>query len=134
VTPAVRSSSPLESLSVLIVEDDREWRDAAQVLLADAGAEVRVAESAAAARQTLATFRPDLLVSDIAMPDEDGYALMQSLRSDGATFPAVALTALARREDAERARQAGFQVHMAKPVDPVRLVDTLATLARAAHR
>ena len=93
-----------------------------------------MAESAEAARQTLATFHPDLLVSDIAMPEEDGYTLMQSLRRAGATFPAVALTALARREDAERARQAGFQVHMAKPVDPVRLVDTLATLARAAHR
>jgi signal transduction histidine kinase len=131
---AIEGSTPLDSLSVLIVEDDREWRDAAQVLLADAGANVRVADSAAAARQALATFQPDLLVSDIAMPEEDGYALMQSLRRAGATFPAVALTALARREDAERARQAGFQVHMAKPVDPVRLVDTLATLARAAHR
>ena len=134
VASADGASTPLDSLGVLLVEDDREWRDAAQVLLAQAGADVRVAESAAEARQTLATFHPDLLVSDIAMPVEDGYALMQSLRQAGATFPAVALTALARREDAERARQAGFQVHMAKPVDPVRLVDTLATLARAAHR
>ena len=67
------------------------------------------------------------------MPDEDGYALVRSLRLAGATVPAVALTALARREDAERARQAGFQVHMAKPVDPVRLVEMLATLTGAAH-
>jgi DNA-binding response OmpR family regulator len=95
---------------VLIVEDDREWRDAAQVLLTDAGAYVRVAESAAAARQVLATFQPDLFVSTSPCRPEDGYSLMQSLRRAGATFPAIALTALARREDAERARQAGFQV------------------------
>jgi CheY-like chemotaxis protein len=124
------SPKPLSSLSILLVEDDREWRDAAQVLLSDAGATVRVADSAQEARRALATLQPDVLVSDIAMPDEDGYALMSSLRQAGATFPAIALTALARREDAERSRLAGFQIHMPKPVDPRRLVDTLATLAR----
>ena len=128
--PPATPAKPLASISILLVENDREWRDAAQVLLSDAGATVRVAESAPEARRAVATFAPDVLVSDIAMPDEDGYALMQSLRQGGATFPAVALTALARREDAERSRLAGFQVHMPKPVDPMRLVDTLATLAR----
>ena len=85
------------------------------------------------ARRILVTFKPDVLISDIAMPDEDGYALMRSLRQAGEDVPAVALTAFARREDAERARQAGFQVHMAKPVDPVRLVEMLAVLSGAAH-
>ena len=123
----------LHSRRVLLVDDDREWREAAQVLLADAGAIVRTAGSAAEARRLLAGFTPDVVVSDIAMPEEDGYALMRSLRLAGANIPAVALTALARREDAERARQAGFQVHMTKPVDPVRLVEMLAALTGAAH-
>jgi signal transduction histidine kinase/ActR/RegA family two-component response regulator len=130
---ATAGSMLLHSRRILLVDDDREWREAAEVLLGDAGATVRAAASAAEARRVLASFSPDVVVSDIAMPDEDGYALVRSLRLAGATVPAVALTALARREDAERARQAGFQVHMTKPVDPVRLVRMLAALTGVAH-
>jgi CheY-like chemotaxis protein len=62
------------------------------------------------------------------MPEENGYSLIESLRTAGITTPAIALTAYARREDAEQARSAGFQVHLPKPVDAVRLIDAVATL------
>jgi signal transduction histidine kinase len=120
---------PLGGVRVLLVEDDVEWGRAAVTLLTDAGADVKLAISAAAARDLLSGFEPDVLVSDIAMPHEDGYALMQSLRESGTKMPAIALTAFARREDAQRARDAGFDIHMAKPVDPERLVHTIRSLA-----
>jgi CheY-like chemotaxis protein len=122
-------SCPLSGVRVLMVEDDPEWGYAALTLLTEAGAEVRVAATAAQGREMLPAFRPTVLVSDIAMPSEDGYSLMQSLRAAGAALPAIALTAFARREDAQRAREAGFDIHMAKPVDPERLVRTIAALA-----
>jgi CheY-like chemotaxis protein len=71
---------------------------------------------------------PDVLISDIRMPEEDGYSLMQSLRSAGVVTPAIALTAYARIEDADQARAAGFQIHLPKPVDAIRLVDAVAKL------
>ena len=84
--------------------------------------------SAGDARREMQSDPPDLLISDIKMPDEDGYALMRSLRSAGISTPAIALTAFARREDADEARAAGFQVHLAKPVDSRLLVDAAAQL------
>jgi CheY-like chemotaxis protein len=71
---------------------------------------------------------PDVLISDIRMPEEDGYSLMRSLRGAGIDTPAIALTAYARREDADAAREAGFQVHLPKPVDAGRLIEAVATL------
>jgi CheY-like chemotaxis protein len=71
---------------------------------------------------------PDVLISDIRMPEEDGYSLMQSLRSAGVSTPAIALTAYARIEDADQARAAGFQIHLPKPVDAAGLVDAVARL------
>ena len=76
--------------------------------------------------------RPDVLISDIRMPEENGYALMQSLRAAGIETPAIALTAYARREDALEAQAAGFQIHLPKPVDPGRLIDVVARLASRA--
>jgi CheY-like chemotaxis protein len=73
-------------------------------------------------------FKPDVLVVDILMPKEDGYRLMESLRGAAVRVPAIALTAFARREDAERARAAGYQVHMTKPADAERLVASVAAL------
>jgi CheY-like chemotaxis protein len=70
-----------------------------------------------------------VLISDIAMPDEDGYSLIRSLRAAGVRVPAIALTAYARHEDAIEAISAGFQIHLAKPVTPARLVGTVAELA-----
>ena len=73
---------------------------------------------------------PDVLISDIRMAEEDGYSLVRSLRAAGIATPAIALTAFARHEDADEARAAGFQIHLSKPVDAVRLVDAVATLLR----
>src|SRR5262249_12681331 len=92
-----------------------------------------LADSAVAAFAALDRELPDAMVCDIAMPGTDGYALMQQLRARapeaGGAIPAVAVTAYASREDSARAHAAGFQVHLAKPVDPVRLVNALAALA-----
>jgi CheY-like chemotaxis protein len=126
------SESPLPSLRgvrVLCVDDDPDSREVARAVLLNAGAQVHTAAGADEARRHLRTWRPHVLIFDIAMPQEDGYALMRSLRATAVTLPAIALTAFARREDAERARQAGFQVHMTKPVDAERLVRTVALLA-----
>ena len=104
-----------------------------QLLLASCGAEVRVAASAAQAFEILDRWRPDVLVSDIAMPGEDGYALIQQLRrrslEDGGGLPAIALTAYAGEGDRARILSAGFQRHMVKPADPVELTAAVAALA-----
>lgn len=116
---------------MLLVDDDAETREMVSVVMQQAGANVTLATSADEARAEIARCAPDVLIADIAMPIEDGYTLVQSLRASGVRTPAVALTAFARREDAERARSAGFQVHMPKPVDPGRLVTVVASLAEA---
>ncbi len=114
---------------VLLVDDDSESREMAEAVLEEAGADVRTARSADDARAVLEAWTPDILISDIAMPREDGYQLLRSLRADGNAVPAIALTSYARREDAELARAAGFQVHMPKPIDPQRLITVAAALA-----
>jgi CheY-like chemotaxis protein len=73
---------------------------------------------------------PDVLISDIRMPEEDGYSLIRSLRGAGIGTPAIALTAYARHEDADEARAAGFQMHLAKPIDATQLVDAVATVVK----
>jgi CheY-like chemotaxis protein len=93
---------------------------------------VITAESAEAGRQVMAGDRPDILVADIGMPGEDGYSLIRSIRAlprdRGGSIPAAAVTALARAEDRRRALLAGFQTHVAKPVDVVELVAVVASL------
>ncbi|MGI9108391.1 MAG: response regulator [Pyrinomonadaceae bacterium] len=134
VLPA-EQSTVLEGLRILIVDDEADTRELVQELLARYGAEVRASESAAAALRTLAAWHPDLLVSDIGMPDEDGYALIKQVRSLDAEqhgqIPAVALTAYAGIEAHRRALAAGFQMHLAKPIEPKELI---ATVVRAAGR
>ena len=127
-TAATETPASLTGLHVLCVDDDFESREVVRAVLQQAGADVRTAENAAAARKEMSTQAPDILIVDIAMPFEDGYRFMQSLRAASVRLPAVALTAFARREDAERARAAGFQVHMTKPVDGERLISTVAAL------
>ena len=100
------------------------------MLLEQAGADVETAASADEARRCLRSAAADVLISDIAMDEENGYALMQSLRTDGFTQPAIALTAYARREDAEKAQAAGFDVHLPKPVDPEVLISVLVALCK----
>lgn len=122
----------LKGVNVLIVEDEPDSREVLRHLLVSSGAEVSIATSAAEAITLLETVRPDVLVSDIGLPDEDGYALIRKVRmlGDGVgNVRAVALTAFARAEDRTQAMLAGFQMHMAKPVDARELVVTVATLA-----
>ena len=101
-------------------------------MLALGGVQVRAVESGAAAMKVFEEFSPELLVCDIAMPDEDGYALLGRIRalghSHGGDVPALALTALASEDDHRRALEAGFQLHLAKPIDFDRLVAALANL------
>lgn len=123
----------LASLRVLLVEDESTAREAARRLLEDTGARVQAVESAAAAREAYSLVRPDIIISDIGMPGEDGYALMQQIRSlevkhGISRVPALALTAFARAEDRERAMEAGYDAHLPKPVDPEHLLQQIAHL------
>ncbi len=124
----------IEGVRVLVVEDDPGTREALTEMLALSGAEVRSAESAGKAIEMFEEFRPGLIVCDIAMPEEDGYSLLSRIRalgpSRGGDVPALALTALAGAEDRRRALAAGFQMHIAKPVDINRLVVAAAQLVR----
>jgi signal transduction histidine kinase len=123
----------LEGVTVLYVDDEPDARELARRVLSAQGARVVTADSAAVGRQLMNDEQPDVLVADIGMPDEDGYALIHSVRSlpsdRGGTVPAAAVTALARAEDRRRALLAGFQTHVAKPVDIVELVAVVASLA-----
>lgn len=120
----------LAAARVLVVEDDEDARELVRVTLEEAGASVETVATASDARREIQAGLPDVLVSDIRMPEEDGYALIRSLREAGVATPAIALTAYARREDADEARAAGFQIHLPKPVDAERLVDAVASLLR----
>lgn len=134
-TPAKRVT--LSGLSVVVVDDEADARALLRRVLEDAGAKVLSASSAAEAMEVLQTQESDVLISDIGMPHEDGYELLRKLRSSqGAKarrIPAVALTAFARPEDRKRAMLSGFQIHMAKPVDPAELTAVVANLAGEAH-
>jgi signal transduction histidine kinase/ActR/RegA family two-component response regulator len=129
---------PLAGLRVLAVDDEPDARDLLSLVLAQGGAEVRAAGSAEEALATLEGWRPDVVVSDIAMPGEDGYGLIRRLRArapeEGGRIPAVALTAYARAEDRARALAAGFQVHAPKPIDPEELVTVVRALAAWSRR
>jgi PAS domain S-box-containing protein len=124
----------LDGIRILVVDDEPDANQAIGELLASRGAEVRVADSAPQAREILTVWRPDVMVSDIGMPGEDGYGLIRKIRQtdgDVARTPAVALTAYASREDKIRVLTAGFHAHVPKPVDPAELVTVLANVARA---
>jgi CheY-like chemotaxis protein len=122
----------LDGVRVLVVDDEEDARDLVSRVLQQDGAQVRSASSAAEALGAIDELRPDVLVSDIAMPGEDGYELIRKLRlrdsSHGGRLPAIALTAFARNEDRERALRAGYQTHLAKPVEPTRLSAAVAEL------
>jgi signal transduction histidine kinase/CheY-like chemotaxis protein len=132
--PAVAVTT-LEGVSVLVVDDDDETRDVIAARLADHRAHVLTAASSAAAIAVLDRERVDVLVTDVAMPDEDGYSLLRKVRAsksgDVASLPAVALTALARAEDRQRALDAGFQLHLPKPIDTTTLVAAISSIGRA---
>jgi signal transduction histidine kinase/CheY-like chemotaxis protein len=122
----------LEGLRVLLVDDEPEARQIIGTVIKRMGAEVKTCESASEALETLVEWRPDVLMSDIAMPDEDGYSLIGKVRSlprdKGGATPAAALTAYARDEDRRRALDAGYQMHIAKPVTSTQLVTLISRL------
>ena len=140
-TASVPANGPqypaLDGVRVLVVDDEPDSNEVVGTLLSSCGAEVRVAASAALAREELTRWTADLLVSDVGMPGEDGYAFIATLRAQegkSAQVPALALTAYASREDRIRLLSAGFQAHLAKPIDPAELVTVVATLARSLAR
>jgi len=119
-------------IRVLVVEDDIETRDILSAILDRAGFSYRVATRASEALTVLDDWQPDVIVSDIGMPDMDGYAFVRELRArpaaQGGHIPALALSAFARNEDRELALRSGYQAHIAKPVEPADLVKAIATL------
>jgi signal transduction histidine kinase/CheY-like chemotaxis protein len=135
VGEAVPNCARLEGLTLLVVDDDQDGRELLARVLGDQGAVVLSASSAHAAIRVLEEFRPDVLLSDVAMPEMDGYGLIRRIRrlpaSRGGRTRAIALTAYARPEDAEKAMRAGFQAHVSKPVHPGRLIGLIAELAGA---
>ena len=128
------ASDLLEGLSVLVVDDDDDSRQVVEAHLERHGAHVLNAASAAAALDLLQREHIDVLLSDVAMPGEDGYTLIRKVRAlntlETAAIPAVALTAFARNEDRQQALQAGFQLHLPKPVDTHSLIATVARLGK----
>lgn len=134
----VEHLADLTGLRVLVVDDEADSLEFLSVSLSGCGAEVRTASSVAEALATLSQFRADVLISDIGMPHEDGYTLMRKVRAlgseHGGAIPAAAVTAYARTEDRMRALLAGFQTHIAKPVEPAELAAVVASLAgRTTH-
>ena len=120
-------------MRVLLVEDEPDGREMLAEILKDAGGEICAVSSASEAYEVVKSFRPHVLVSDIAMAQEDGYSLVRRLRrlspEEGGRTPALALSAYAREEDRIRSLAAGFQQHMAKPLDPGDLVGAVSRLA-----
>jgi CheY-like chemotaxis protein/anti-sigma regulatory factor (Ser/Thr protein kinase) len=122
----------LEGVRVLFVDDDADARELITAMLAQGGVEVRTADSAREALATCDEWLPDILISDIGMPGEDGYMMMEKLReresARGGHIPAIALTAYGRREDRGRALSAGYDSHVPKPVEPAELLTEVASL------
>lgn len=125
----------LDGLRIVVVDDDDDARDLLATVLVQRSAEVFVAENAAAAFELVRRHRPDALISDIAMPEEDGYMLVGRVRAlpedQGGKTTSIALTAYAGRADRKRALDAGFDAHFSKPVDIDKLVLALAMLRPA---
>jgi CheY-like chemotaxis protein len=133
-TEAKDPGEGLSGVHILLVEDEAGARETTRRLLQEYGARVVAVESAAAAHDAIAIQWPDVIISDIGLPGVDGYQLLKSIRAqavgNGSRVPALALTAFARSEDRQLALSAGFDEHLAKPVDPDRLLSTVARLAR----
>src|SRR5262245_31470229 len=127
----------LDGARVLVVEDDLDTLDMLRFILDKCGAKVMTATSTSEALEVLDRWHPHVLVSDLAMPGQDGYELISKVRSRdperGGNIPAVAVTAYARAEDRARALAAGFQMHVAKPIDPDAFIAAVASLAGLVH-
>lgn len=137
VSPAPRptppsSRGPLEGIEVLVVDDESDARELAAMVLTQAGASVREADCATNALEEVQTAPPDVIVSDIGMPGQDGHSLIRTIRSmprPAGGIRAMALTAFARSEDRHRSLDAGFDMHLVKPIEPFSLVAAVSKLA-----
>jgi CheY-like chemotaxis protein len=128
----------LSGVKVLVVDDEPDAQVLVKRVLTMSRASVITAGSAAEALAALRRDRPDILLSDIGMPEVDGYQLLAQVRqlprTEGGDTPAVALTAFARSEDRRRALMAGFQMHLPKPVEPAELLAVVSSLSNSARR
>jgi CheY-like chemotaxis protein len=132
--PAAFNCPPvLQGLKLLVVDDETDARELVRAVFEQCGAVVTTAASAEEALEAIARSKPDVLISDIGMPGEDGYSLIQKVRAlpaqSGGRIPAVALTAYARAEDRIKALASGFQMHAPKPVEPAELAAIVVSLA-----
>jgi CheY-like chemotaxis protein len=122
----------LKGVHVLLVEDDDDSREMIRTLLLYCSALVTAVSSAQAALKTLEHVKPDILLTDIAMPSQDGYWLVRAVRAlppeQGGSIPAIAITAHGHAHGVDRALAAGFQAHLRKPIDPWELARTIANL------
>jgi signal transduction histidine kinase/ActR/RegA family two-component response regulator len=127
------AASPLDGLRVLVVDDHEDARELVSMVLREAGAKAVTAASASDAMESLKGAKPDVLISDIGMPGEDGFMLINRVRSlapeEGGAVPAIALTAYATEDDRQRALAAGYDNHVSKPVEPDELIDAVAQAA-----
>jgi CheY-like chemotaxis protein len=125
----------IEGTKILVVDDEHDARILLRTILEQCGAEVETSENAAQAFSSIENYKPDILVSDIGMPDEDGYDLIRKIREKekgtGKRLPAVALTAFARAEDRLKALTAGYNMHVPKPVEPAELIVVIANLTKS---
>jgi CheY-like chemotaxis protein len=133
LVPLEFRAADLSGIKVLVVDDELDARDLIKQVLADCEAEVLTADTADEALMLVEKERPHVLLSDIGMPDVDGFELLRRVRAlgraRGGRIPAIALTAFAGSDDRTRALRAGFIVHVSKPVEPSELVATVATVA-----
>jgi signal transduction histidine kinase/DNA-binding response OmpR family regulator len=130
-------SPVLDGLRILVVDDEDDTRDLILTVLKQCGAEVRGSESAGEAFVVFKEWSPDLLVCDIGLPEEDGFSLLKKVRAsngESGQIPVVALTAYASPEDRDRILNAGFQMHIAKPVEPEELLTIIANVAGRSHK
>jgi CheY-like chemotaxis protein len=131
--PRATGAGALLGLRVLFVEDDDDTRQLVSIALETSGAIVEAVASVREAMDRLDDFQPDLLLSDIGLPEKDGYELMRLLKSRGRQIPSIALTAYATSEDRQRALSAGYWHHIGKPVDISELIMTVSTVATIQH-
>ena len=131
------AAAGLDGIRVLAVDDDADARAMVREILEAAGAHVTTVDSAESALEEIARVRPDALLADLGMPGVDGFELIARVRSSPDAeirqVPAAALTAYARPEDRTKALGSGFQIHLAKPIDPAELIAAVALLARQQH-
>jgi CheY-like chemotaxis protein len=132
--PRLVQDLDLTGVRVLAVDDEPDARELLMTVLTMYGAEVLTLSSAAEVLTAIVSFQPNVLISDIGMPDVDGYRLIQQIRAlspeQGGRIPAIALTAYAREEDHQRAIVSGFQQQVTKPLEPERLVQAVVALVR----